>query len=100
MSFVTWCVTYINPHYSTVEQWSEDYREIQKIKFVLTTPRKNLTSMINIYKNFVLNDILFFYFREIAELSNKNCRYLASQIVFPCSALIFSKINVFYILTK
>lgn len=74
--------------------------EIQKIKFVLTTPRKNLTSMINIYKNFVLNDILFFYFREIAELSNKNCRYLASQIVFPCSALIFSKINVFYVLTK
>lgn len=42
-----------------------------EIKFIFTTLCKNLKSMINIYQNFVLNDILFFYFREIAELSNK-----------------------------
>lgn len=56
--------------------------------------------MIYIYQNFVLNDILFFYFREIAELSNKNCRYLTTQIVLPCSALIFNQVNVLYQFTK
>lgn len=76
------------------------WRLCMEIKFIFTTPCKNLKSMINIYQNFVLNDILFFYFREIAELSNKNCRYLTTQIVLPCSALIFNQVNVLYQFTK
>lgn len=53
-----------------------------EIKFIYTTLCKNLKSMINIYQNFVLNDILFFYFREIAELSNKklSVSYNANRI--------------------
>lgn len=53
-----------------------------EIKFIFTTLCKNLKSMINIYQNFVLNDILFFYFREIAELSNKklSVSYNANRI--------------------